>query len=87
VQFIKGYNRHQTCFSTLEDQMSEDNTVSLIDAFIDMLELQKLSFFITVNHKRNPTLDHTNWDFYMGDCRLLCLMLCAGICLPLKSRF
>jgi hypothetical protein len=39
MQFIKGNNRHQTFFSTLEDQVSADNPVRLIDAFIDKLEL------------------------------------------------
>ena len=44
MQFIQGNNRHQTYFSTLEDQVSADNTVRLIDAFVDKLDLQKLGF-------------------------------------------
>ena len=44
MQFIQGNNRHQSCFSTLEDQVSADNAVRLMDAFIDKLDLQKLGF-------------------------------------------
>jgi transposase len=44
MQYIQGSNRHQSYFSTLEDQVSADNTVRLIDAFIDKLDLQKLGF-------------------------------------------
>ena len=44
MKFIQGNNRHQTYFITLEDQVSADNTVRLMDAFIDKLDLQKLGF-------------------------------------------
>ena len=44
MQFISGQPRHQTYFSTLEDQVSADNPVRLMDAFIDKLDLQKLGF-------------------------------------------
>ena len=49
MQFIQGNNRNQTYFSTLEDQVSADNAVRLIDAFIDKLHpiaigLEKLGF-------------------------------------------
>ena len=50
MQFIQGNNRHQTFFSTLEDQVAADNPVRLIDAFIDKLDLQKLGFQKTVHH-------------------------------------
>jgi transposase len=49
MQFIQGNNRHQTYFSTLEDQVSGDNPVRLIDAFIDKLELPPLGFNGTVH--------------------------------------
>lgn len=49
MQFITGSNRHQTYFSTLEEQVSTDNAVRLIDAFVDKLELQKLRFTNTVH--------------------------------------
>ena len=48
MKFILGNNRHQTYFSTLEEQVAADNPVRLIDAFIDKLELQKLGFTKTV---------------------------------------
>lgn len=44
MQFIQGSSRNQTYFATLEDQVSPDNPVRLIDAFIDKLELEKLGF-------------------------------------------
>ena len=44
MQYIQGHNRHQSYFSTLEDQVAVDNTVRLIDAFIDKLDLQQLGF-------------------------------------------
>ena len=48
MQFIQGTNRHQTFFSTLESDVSADNAVRLIDAFIDKLELQKMGCSNTV---------------------------------------
>ena len=51
MQFIQGSDRHQTYFATLEEVVSTDNPVRLIDAFIDKLDLQKLGFGNTV-HKR-----------------------------------
>ena len=49
MQFIQGSNRHQTYFSTLENQVSVDNAVRLIDAFIDKLDLQQLGFSNTIH--------------------------------------
>ncbi len=39
--YIEGTNRHQSYFSTLEEQVSTDNAVHLIDAFIDKQDLEK----------------------------------------------
>jgi transposase len=49
MQFIERTNRHQTYFSTLEEQVSSDNPVRLIDAFVDKLDLLKLCFTNTVH--------------------------------------
>ena len=49
MQFITGDNRHQTFFSTLENQVAADNPVRLIDAFIDKLDLAKMVFTKTVH--------------------------------------
>lgn len=49
MQFIQGSDRHQTYFTTLDDQISLDNPVRLIDAFIDKLELHHLGFKGTVH--------------------------------------
>ena len=49
MQFIQGNNRHQTYFTTPDEQVSADNAVRLMDAFIDKLDLQKLGFTGTVH--------------------------------------
>ncbi len=49
MQFIEGTRRNQTYFSTLDDQVSANNPVRLIDAFVDKLELQKLGFTNTTH--------------------------------------
>jgi transposase len=49
MQFIQGNNRFQTFFITLEEQVSADNAVRLMDAFVDKLDLQKLGFINTVH--------------------------------------
>ncbi len=49
MQFIQGSNRHQSYFSTLDEQVSADNAVRLIDAFIDKLDLHQLGFGNTVH--------------------------------------
>lgn len=49
MQYIQGNNRYQTYFSTLDDQVSSDNAVRLIDAFIDKLDMQRLGFTGTVH--------------------------------------
>jgi transposase len=48
MQYIQGTHRHQSYFSTLEEQVSSHNPVRLMDAFIDKLDLQKLGFSKTV---------------------------------------
>lgn len=49
MNYITGTNRHQSYFATLEDQVSSDNAVRLIDAFVDKLDLAKLGFTNTVH--------------------------------------
>ena len=49
MQYIQGSSRHQTYFSTLENQVSADNPVRLIDGFVDKLHLQKLGFAKTIH--------------------------------------
>lgn len=44
MHYITGTNRHQSYFSTLDEQVSADNAVRLIDAFADKLDVQKLGF-------------------------------------------
>ncbi len=46
--FFGGTNRQQMFFSTLEEQIAAYNPARLIDAFVDMLELQKPGFTYTV---------------------------------------
>ena len=49
MQYIQGSSRHQTYFSTLENQVGADNPVRLIDGFVDKLHLQKLGFSKTIH--------------------------------------
>jgi transposase len=49
MNYITGSSRHQTYFATLDDHVSADNGVRLIDAFVDKLELAKLGFTNTVH--------------------------------------
>ena len=48
MHFIKGQQRNQTYFATLEDQVSADNPVRLMDALVDKFDLQKLGFSKTM---------------------------------------
>ncbi len=36
MQFKQGINRHQTSFITLDQQVTADNAVRIIDAFVDV---------------------------------------------------
>ena len=47
--YIEGTNCCQSYFNTLEAQVSADNAVRLMDAFIDKLDLEKLGFTKTVH--------------------------------------
>ena len=49
MQFIQGTDRHQTYFATLEDQVDAENTVRLMDAFVDKLNMPQLGFGNTVH--------------------------------------
>jgi transposase len=47
--YITGTNRSQSYFSTLEEQVSADNAVRLINAFVEKLDAEKLGFTKTVH--------------------------------------
>jgi transposase len=49
MNFITGTDRNQTYFATLNDYVSADNQVRLIDAFIDKLDLLQLGFGKTMH--------------------------------------
>ena len=49
MNYITGTHRYQTYFATLDDQVSADNTVRLMDSFVDKLYLTKLGFTNTVH--------------------------------------
>ena len=53
MDFIKGNNRHQITFSTLESQIEENNPVRFVDAFVEHLDLTQLGFVIdTLKNRR-----------------------------------
>jgi hypothetical protein len=39
-----GTNRHQSCFSTLDNEVTPVNTVRLMDGFVDKMSLPKLRY-------------------------------------------
>ena len=47
--FCGGNDRHQTYITTFDEQVSADNVVRIMDAFIEKLDLQKLNFTGTVH--------------------------------------
>ena len=49
TQFITGNNRHQIYFTTLDDEVSADNAVRLMDAFVDKIDLKQLGIKTTVH--------------------------------------
>ena len=57
--FIKGENRFQaTLFpEQLDDYISEDNSVRVIDVFVDSLKLKKLGFAVKPTNKGRPGYD------------------------------
>ena len=61
MQFITGNNRHQTYFSTPDDQVNLDNPVRLMDTFIDRLDLQKLGFTGTVHKSEGRPRMHQGY--------------------------
>jgi hypothetical protein len=61
MQFIHGYNRHQTTFSTLDNQIEANNAARLMDAFVDKLNLIKPGFDKIVHkseERQNWHIDH-----------------------------
>ena len=50
MKFIQGSKRQQSYFSSLEEQVSSDNAVRLMDAFVDKLDLLQLGF-TSMGHK------------------------------------
>jgi len=49
LQFIQGNNRHQSYITTPDEQVSADNVIRIINAFIEKLDLLKLGFTGTVH--------------------------------------
>ena len=47
MHFIKGNNRDQLVFSTLEMQIEQDNLVRFVDAFVEHLDLSQLGFVVS----------------------------------------
>ena len=47
MDFIKGNNRDQLVFSTLEMQIEQDNPVRFVDAFVDYIDRSQLGFVVS----------------------------------------
>jgi transposase len=48
MEFIKGNNRDQLVFSTLEMKIDAENPIRFIDAFVELLDLNQLGFVLNV---------------------------------------
>ena len=46
MEFIKGNNRDQLVFSTLEMQIELENPVRFVDAFVEQIDLNQLGFVL-----------------------------------------
>ena len=58
MDFIKGNNRHQITFSTLESQIEENNSGRFVDAFVELLDLSQLGFLInTIKTEGRPAFE------------------------------
>jgi hypothetical protein len=82
MHFIEPINRAQVTFWSLEDLMTPDNPVRLIDAFADRLDLKRLGFGVMVKafpkaevfdellaklKKWNPESGRIVWAFFQID--------------------
>ena len=45
--FLRGNNRNQLVFSTLEMQIEQDNPVRIMDTFVEHLDLGQLDFVVS----------------------------------------
>ena len=62
MDFIKGNNRHQINFSTLEEQIEENNPVRFFDAFVEHQDLTHLGFVInTLKTEGRPSFHFFNY--------------------------
>ena len=58
MEFIKGNNRDQLVFSTLEMQIEAENPIRFIDAFADHLDLSQLGFVVnTLKTEGRPSFE------------------------------
>jgi transposase len=58
MSFMIGQDRNQVSFYSLEDSISPDNPVRVLDAFVDKLELEKLDFINTTAKSEGRPLFH-----------------------------
>ena len=58
MQHITGISRQQMRLSSLEDTISPNNQVRLIDSFVDYIDISKLDFAVkTLKTKGRPSFD------------------------------
>jgi transposase len=58
MQHIIGISRQQMRFSSLEDTISPDNQVRVIDAFVELIDLSKLDFAVkTLKTEGGPSFN------------------------------
>ena len=58
MQHITGIARNQMVFTSLEDSISEDNSVRFVDAFVENIDLKALGFEMqTLKTEGRPSFD------------------------------
>ena len=63
MDFIKGNNRDQLVFSTLEMQIEQDNPVRFVNAFVDHTDLSQLGFVVSfLKTKGRPAFESNCFD-------------------------
>ncbi|MEC5158278.1 transposase [Chryseobacterium sp. MP_3.2] len=58
MQHITGIARNQMVFTSLEDSISEDNSVRFVDAFVENIDLKALGFVLqTLKTEGRPSFN------------------------------
>ncbi|CAM4003305.1 Transposase [Flavobacterium branchiophilum] len=63
MQYIQGISRNQLQMGSLEDKITADNSVRFIDAFVGVINLEKLGFQLKTMKKEGRPRSSKSPDF------------------------